>query len=327
MSELILPEAEVLRLEDPRHPGQIFPPVISASFRSLFNGCHAKAFWSEIYGLRPKTSNVHLTAGAAYAACLEAFRRSYWGPGHATDEQQRYDTAVADGLIALIQAYGPDDPPEGEKKTLDRVVAAFVEYLVAYPPTTDHVVPSYGNSDNPRVEFNFAFEIAGLKHPVTGDPLLYSGRLDQLADFNGALFIFDDKTASGIGPQWRRQWDLRSQFTGYAVGCNLHNLPVVGAIVRGMAILKTECKTAEAITYRPQWLQDRWKTRLIWDVQRMLDCYEQGYWPTTGEESGECSNYGLCPFTVLCTAESPEKYVDVNFDRGRWDPISREVRK
>lgn len=317
---------EDFSLVSPEHHKLEFPPVISASLRSLFNGCHAKAFWSEIYGLRPKTASVHLTAGSAYAAALEAYRRTYYGSGTYESDQARYDDAVAEGLIALVKAYGPNDPDPKEKKQFDRVVAAFVEYLYAYPPTTDHVIPSYSHL-GPRVEFSFAFEISDLRHPVTGDPLLYTGRLDQLADYNGALFIFDDKTASGIGPQWRRQWDLRSQFTGYAVGCQLHGLNVVGAIIRGMAILKESCTTAEAITYRPQWMIDRWKERLIWDVKRMLDCWKAGYWPTTGEESGECSNFGLCPFTHLCTAESPEKYIDVYYDRGRWDPIAREVKK
>lgn len=314
-----IPHTEPVALE--------FPPVISASLRSLFNGCHKKAFWSEIYGLRPKGANVHLTAGSAYAAALEAYRRSYWGSGAFESETDRYDEAVFRGLEALIKSYGDYTPPEGEKKTFDRVVAAFVEYLYAYPPTTDHVIPSYSHL-GPRVEFSFAFEIADLKHPVSGDPILYTGRLDQLADFNGALFIFDDKTTgAGFSQHWRRQWDLRSQFTGYAVGCELHGIRIAGAIVRGMAILKTECKTVEAITYRPEWMIDRWKDRLIWDVKRMLTCWETNSWPNTGEESGECSNYGLCPFTVLCSSQHPENFIDVYFDRGRWDPILREVKK
>lgn len=303
-----------------------FPPVISASLRSAFNGCRAKGFWSEIYGLRSKNTSIHLTAGSAYAAALEAYRRTYYGSQAFESEEARYDSAVAEGLLALIQTYGAKDPDPKEKKQFDRVVAAFVEYLYVYPPTTDHVVPSYSHL-GPRVEFSFAFEISDLRHPVSGDPLLFAGRLDQLADFNGALFIFDDKTASGIGPQWRRQWDLRSQFTGYAAGCQLHGLNVAGAIIRGMAILKEECKTAEAITYRPEWMIDRWKRRLIWDVQQMLEAWNNNYWPNTGEESGECTNFGLCPFTVLCSAESPEKYIDVYFDRGRWDPVKREVKK
>jgi hypothetical protein len=303
-----------------------FPPVISASLRSLFNSCHAKAYWSEIVGLRPKATSVHLTAGAAYAAALEAYRRTYYGSGPFPSEADRYDEAVFRGLEALIKAYGPNDPDPKEKKQFDRVVAAFVEYLYVYPPTTDHVIPSYSHL-GPRVEFSFAFEIADLRHPTTGDPLLFAGRLDQLADFNGALFIFDDKTASSITQHWRRQWDLRSQFTGYAVGCQLHGLNVAGAIVRGMAILKESCNTAEAITFRPQWMIDRWKTRLVWDVKRMLDAWNNNYWPTTGEESGECTNYGLCPFTVLCTAEAPDRFTDVYFDQGRWDPIAREVKK
>jgi hypothetical protein len=303
-----------------------FPPVITASLRTLFNSCHAKAFWSEIRGFTPKATSIHLTAGGAYAAALEAFRTSYWTPSGDDSEETRYDRAVALGFEALIRAYGPADPPPEEKKQFDRVVAAFIEYLFTYPPSTEHAIPSY-SVVKPRVEFSFAFEIADLKHPVTGDPLLYAGRLDQLVEYSGGLFVFDDKTASGIGPQWRKQWDLRSQLTGYVVGARLEDIPIVGAVLRGMAILKESCKTAEVITHRPEWLCDRWKERLIWDVKRMLDCWHSGYWPTTGEESGACYQYGVCQYHVLCTSQQPEQYTSVYFDESRWDPIARERKK
>lgn len=300
-----------------------FPRVITASLRESFNSCHKKFEWSQIIGIAPKTTSIHLTAGKAYAAGLEAYRKEYFSASE-KPESERYDSAVAKGLIALTKAYGAEDPPTEEKKQYDRVVAAYIEHLVRYPPANEHAVPHFAGRG---VEFSFAFEVADLKHPTTGDPLLYGGRLDQLADYNGALFIFDDKTAGGIGQQWRRQWDLRSQFTGYTVGMQLSDYPVVGAIIRGMAILKEECKTAEAITYRPPYMVERWKERLIWDMKRMLECWKTGYWPHTGEESGACYDYGICPFATLCLSESPDKYVDVYYDYARWDPVERESRK
>lgn len=301
-----------------------FPRVITASLREAFNSCYKKFEWSQVVGLASKGSNQHLTAGKAYATGLEAYRSTYWGQETFPTEEARYDAAVARGLIALTKEFGAEDPPPEQKKQYDRVVAAYVEHLVRYPPTREHCTPHLAGRG---VEFSFAFEIADLRHPQTGDPLLYGGRLDQLADYNAAIFVFDDKSASGIGPQWTRQWDLRSQFTGYACGMQLSGYPVVGAVIRGMTIAKEECKTAEAITYRPDWMIERWKTRLIWDMKRMLQCWETGYFPHTGEESGACYDYGICPFATLCGSSVPEKYIDVYFNRERWDPVSRESNK
>lgn len=295
-----------------------FPRVISSSLRESFSRCPAKFYYDTIIGLVPKgPESVHLTAGAAYAAGLEACRREY----HTSHD---FDKAIAKGLEALIQEYGPFDPPENETKTLERTIAAYVEHLVQYPLATDHVQPSFGVG-GPRVEFSFALELP-QRHPVTNEPLLFSGRFDQLAEFNGALFIFDDKTTGSISHYWRQQWDLRSQITAYVAGAQLLGYNVAGAIIRGMAILKTKCNTQEAITHRPQWMIDRWKERLIYDIDRMLDCWNRGYWPNQGEENGGCSTYGLCNFYTLCTAQEPEHYIDVYYERKRWDPISRELK-
>jgi len=292
-----------------------FPRVISSSLRESFSRCPKKFYWDTIIGLTPKETSVHLTAGAAYAAAVEALRKEYYTTGD-------YDKAVALGLEALIKTYGPFDPPEYETKTLERTIAAYVEHLVQYPPATDHCRPTMG-THGPRVEFSFTLELP-IPHPVTKEPILFSARFDQLAEFNGALFVFDDKTTGSISKYWRQQWDLRSQLTGYVHCAREHGYDVVGAIIRGMAILKTKCNTQEAITHRPQWMIDRWKERLIYDVERMVDLWNRGYWPNQGEENGGCTTYGLCNFFTLCTAQEPEHYIDVNYTRERWDPVDRD---
>lgn len=301
-----------------------FPRVISSTLRAEFNSCHKKFHFSTLMGLQRKDAqNVHLTAGSAYAAALEATRTHY-------ALHSDYDGAVALGLEALIKSYGNYNPPDGEKKTFERTVAAFIEHLVAYPLASDPIKPSIGPNGVPRVEFTFTFEIPGCFHPVTGDPLLFSGACDELADFNGALFVLDDKTTGGIGPMWSKEWDLRSQFTGYVAGAReQHQLNVVGAIVRGMAILKEQCKTQQAIVYRPEWMIDRWKRRLTWDVQRMIQMWKDEYFPNTGEESGACTHYGLCPFHELCTTNPAfeQNFISTAYEVARWDPVKRERQK
>lgn len=304
---------------DIRQP--IFPSAITASTRSLFNSCPEKFFNAVLCGLVIRgAANVHLTCGAAYADALEAFRHEYFTTGN-------YERAVALGLLALIRTYGSFDPPEGETKTFDRTVATFVEYLYRYPPAGDHVKPIIG-AFGPNVEFSFTFEIPGCFHPTTGDPMLYGGNLDQLVEFNDAVFVYDDKTTGSMGKLWKRQWDLRSQFSGYVVGLKA-SMPEIaarlaGVIVRGMGILKTEIKSEEVIALRPDWMLERWKRRLVWDTQRMIQCWKDNYWPTVGEENGECTSYGICPFHTLCTSQYPERYIEVEYEVVRQDPLTHE---
>jgi hypothetical protein len=301
-----------------------FPTVLTSSLRETFNSCHKKSHYETILGIAPAGQNVHLEFGGAYASALETFRVAYYGEEYAhLTQRERYEEAVADGLIALMVKWDDYTPEEGTTKNFDRLVGAYIEYLVSYPPETDHAKPSMFEG-KPRVEFSFVFTIPDCYHPETGDPMLFAGRADMMVDFTGGLFIFDDKTCGQMGATWAKQWDLRSQFTAYVAGARMADYNVLGAIVRGMCILKTMFKTREALVYRPDWMVERWKKRLTWDTQRMIEMYNNDYWPNTGEESGACSNYGGCPFKLLCMSANEQQFLKTHYKEYRWDPMARE---
>jgi hypothetical protein len=303
-----------------------FPPVLSSSMRESFSLCPRKFQWEQINGYIPQGENEHLIFGAAYAAGLEAFRKSYYGQRYKDLRiQDRLSESLADGVYAAIVAYGEYNPPEGSAKNFERLIGAIVEYVLQYPPETDGVKPSMFQGE-PRVEFSFTIEIPSVRHPVSGDPLLFTGRADMLAEFNKGLFIFDDKTTKSLGPSWGQQWRLRSQFTAYTVGAQEHGLPIVGAIIRGIAILKTKYNLAEVLTHRPPHIVEAWKVRLVHDAERMIEMWNTGYWPEYGQENGGCSTYGGCPYQTLCESAHPERYLDVYYQNARWDPIIRELR-
>lgn len=292
-----------------------FPDMLDSSLREEFNNCHHKFFRTAVCELAPKGESVHLVAGGAYARGLEVYR-TLLANGVAFEE------AAAEGFVALIQSYGPHEAPPDSSKRFDRVVAAYIEHLYRYPPERELIKPSIGPA-GPRVEFSFTFEIPGVLHPDTGNPLLYAGRTDMLAEYNGVLFVFDDKTSSHLGASWADRWQLRSQLTGYVVGAESAGLQVIGAIVRGAALLKTKIDMAECITHRPRWMVERWKERLVWDAKRMIQCYKDNYWPQTGEESGACAHYGPCKFLPLCQSQQPEAFIPVYYDKRKWNPITR----
>lgn len=303
-----------------------FPKVLSSSIRDAYSLCPRKFQWEQINGWIGKEDNEHLKFGSAYAAGLESYRRSYYGRKYSDfTPADRLSNSLADGVYAAIVEYGDYEPPEGSAKNYERLIGALVEYTLQYPPATDSCKPSMFQGE-PRVEFSFTIEIPEVLHPVTKEPLLFSGRCDMLSDYNKGLFIFDDKTTGALGPSWANQWRLRSQFTAYTVGAQEHGFAVVGAIIRGIAILKTKYNLAEVIVHRPPHIVDAWKERLIHDAKRMVEMWHSGYWPQYGQENGGCSQYGGCPYQVLCESVNPDGYLKVYFQHARWDPVIREIR-
>lgn len=146
-----------------------------------------------------------------------------------------------------------------------------------------------------------------------------------LLNFAGGLFICDEKTTSSLGPSWSNQWELRSQFTGYAWGAAAAGIKVDGALVRGVSILKTKYETQQAIVYRPSWQVDRWYAELLLWVEQMLACWRSGVWSHNLDHS--CTEYGGCEFRRACSSQDETPWLETYFERRAWNPLTREETK
>jgi hypothetical protein len=98
-----------------------------------------------------------------------------------------------------------------------------------------------------------------------------------------------------------------------------------GFLVRGLAILKTKFDKAEAVTYRPPWMVERWYKQMLRDVKRMIACWEEGYWDYNLDDS--CGSYGGCSYKRLCLTDKPEDWLETGYERRKWDPITRTETK
>jgi hypothetical protein len=295
-----------------------FPEVIDNSMRSDFVSCPRKCELKNILHWKPKDQSIHLHAGAAYAHGLEVARRAFYGDGRPEKE------AIGRGLAALMDAYGDFQCPPESAKSCERMLGALEFYFYSFPMGNDYAKPHDFGGDVLGVEFSFAHPIDVL-HPVTGQPLLYAGRLDAVMDFAGGVYPLDDKTTSGIGPKWSQQWDLRAQFSGYTWGVRAAGISTDGFIVRGLGILKTKFDSAEAVTYRPPWMVERWYQQLLRDIQRMIKCWKEGYWDYNLDDA--CNAYGGCEFKRICLAENTEQWLETGYERRRWDPVTRTETK
>lgn len=291
-----------------------FPQTLDSTFMAAFKSCPQKANLEFVQHWKLRDQSVHLHAGAAYASGMEAARTAYYIDGLNAED------SVATGLQALLTAYGNFECPPDSAKSAERMAGALEFYFSRYRLGEDKATPMTLPGGKRGIEFSF-LEPLDILHPETGDPILYSGRMDMMCDFEGMKLGEDDKTASQLGASWPRQWDLRSQFTGYVWGARRAGIILNGFLVRGVSILKTKYDTLEAITYRPDWQIDRWEQQLHRDIKRLIAAWEEGYYDYNLDHA--CAEYGGCPFRSVCQMRDPSNLLSQQFERRRWDPVAR----
>jgi hypothetical protein len=291
-----------------------FPMWLDNTAREALSLCKRKGYYTHWRNIIPTHMSEHLVFGSAYAKGLEVARKGFYGQGLDADE------AILDGLIAAWKDWGHYIPPEKSIKTLENLERSYLTYFQRFPMATDYIRP-YMDSGEPAVEFTFAIPIPDVVHPETGDPILYVGRFDMLAEFRTGVWVMDDKTASQLGARWRDQWDMSPQMTGYCWACREYNFNVSGALIRGNSP-QTEVKIEEAVTYRKDWQINEWLELLVADVKASITCWEQSHWPKV--YNAACNLYSGCPYRALCTSRNPEDIIPVNYRHRVWDPLAEQ---
>lgn len=322
----------------------MFPHAVDSTILAAFRSCPQKAFRTYVQHWKPTSESVHLVAGGAFAKGIEVARRAFFEGLYeepivtypidektglavrqvhwVTREGDKADQTEAEavGLAALIAHYGDFECPPDSAKSLERTAGALEFYFANYPLGADGTMPITLENGKRGIEFSFAQPLP-FNHPVTGDPILYTGRCDMIAEFASGRYVFDEKTTSSLGASWSRQWEMRSQFTGYCWAAGENDIPVDGAIVRGVSILKTKYDTQQAITYRSPAEIERWLTQVVKDLERMQRCWESGWWDYDLDHA--CAEYGGCGLVSVCKSGDPEAWLNTYFEQRVWDPLAK----
>lgn len=292
-----------------------FPIAIDSTTLGTFRSCPQKMYRTYMEHWKPAAESVHLIAGGAFADGIEAARRAYF-----EDAADPAD-AVAAGLRALIIKYGDFECPASSAKSLERTAGALEFYFEQYPLGGDGATPLLFPDGRRGIEFSFAQPLP-VNHPISGDPILYTGRADMIAEAYGGVYIYDEKTTSSLGPSWAKQWEMRSQFTGYCWAAREAGLNPQGVCVRGVSILKTKYDTQQVLSYRSPYEIDRWLEQTCRDIERMIECWKSGYWDYNLDHA--CSEYGGCALQTVCKSADPETWLKQYFTQRVWDPLARE---
>lgn len=294
-----------------------FPEVFDASMLSTWKSCPTLFNLIYLDDWKAKEENVHRHAGKSFARGIEVARTEFFV------NQADSPTAIARGLEALIQAYGTFECPSDSAKSLERTAGAFEFYFDNYPLALTESPPVRLPSGKLGIEFSFA-EPLPISHPISGDPLVYCGRMDAILEYAGQPFCVDEKTTSSLGPTWSRQWDLRAQFTGYAWGCQHSGITTAGTIVRGVSILKTKYDTQQAVIYHPEWQISRWYEETLETIEDIILAWQVRKFKHNLGDS--CSSYGGCAFRQYCSTQPSEarSWLETYFTKRRWNPLVRE---
>ena len=321
----------------------MFPHTVDSTILAALRSCGQKAYRTYIQHWKPKAESVHLIAGGAFAKGLEVARKAYFEGLYPVytdvpDEREGFppirkpfgyeqltpgDAAGAEaaGLQALIIAYGDFECPSDSAKSLERTAGALEFYFANYPLGADGMMPVRMPGGKYGIEFSFA-EPLPINHPVTGMPILYTGRSDLIAEFAGGIYIVDEKTTSQLGASWSRQWEMRGQFTGYQWAAAQHGLKAQGSIIRGVSILKTKYDTQQAITYRTQAELDRWLIQTVRDIQRLINMWKDNWYDFSMDSA--CGEYGGCSLMQICKSSDPETWLPMYFEQKVWDPLNHK---
>lgn len=306
------------RLDLPVGTPQGLPLYIDSSILTTYRSCKKKMEWSYIRNLSPLGESIHLLAGGAVAAAMEAIRNYQFLPQHRS-APLHVDELLAVGAGPFLRAWKGYEPSEEETKNQHNVFHALEAYLQEYPPFYDPVQPIFRADDTPSTEYTFAIPLP-VKHP-SGEPFIFVGRFDLLGEYSGLKVVLDEKTTSALGPSWLSQWDLRGQFLGYMWACRQLGHRVDHVIVRGIAIQKTQHQIVSVPVAYPDHLIELWFDELVRSLHDLVAYYSLGHWSYNFGDA--CSSYGGCGFRDLCKAKEPSSWFN-NFQTRTWTPISQD---
>ena len=275
--------------------------------------CPQKFFREYVERRSSSTLSIDLHAGGACAKAFEVYRHAYYVDGRS------FDDARCLAISAFIDFWGDFQTDEDEVKSFERVLTSWLEYFDAYPPEDDPIRPLV-TADGAAIEFTFAIPIP-VPHPETGDPILYGGRFDMLGTMGACLYVVDEKTSKRIDPNWSKLWQMRAQFLGYIWAAREYGFAVDGYVARGIIIHKNDSVHVQSIAGVPQWRIEHWYKQMVRNVQRLVDCYKEGYFDFAYGEA--CFAYFKpCIFMPLCTSDTPENWYGDYVER-TWDPLKK----
>lgn len=226
-------------------------------------------------------------------------------------------------LTAITKGFDAWTPEAEEFRNYDCACSFISRYLEEYPvePFTVHSV---------ETSFTVDFGVFTMSDG-TEIKVVWQGRIDLIGEREGKRFFMDHKTTSMMGPTYFKEFDMSSQFRGYAWAMRklLGEMPTFGW-VNGLGIRKPT-KTGKAFEFSrypvhfvPDQL-DEWYLDTQALIAEFLQCAEVGFFP---RQTKWCvGKYGACQYFDVCVLPREHRATMLasgDFKPVTWDPTKNE---
>jgi hypothetical protein len=330
-----------------------FPEEIDNTIRSTFVVCPGQMNYGYVRHLHPVGESVHLHAGGAYADGLEAARRAFFEQGRAPED------AVEIGAQRAWEAYGDFQPPDGSNKTRAAVADAIRYAFSKWPLGRDTYRPhkmewrfrvSIPGLTHPDTQGPIYYVVRPDTYGDIGEVMTVED--DKTATALGASWEKNWHLDSQFTGYWWAGQQLGVLPIGGSNPVLIRGLSflsqkfdeeevpegTLGAEPRDVfegrgknrvQVVKWFRRTynrdasfghAQSLTYRPQWMIERWFAQMVKDVKRMIHAYLNDEWDLALHK-GACAAYGGCPYALLCGSEHPEQWMG-NYVVRKWNPLA-----
>lgn len=304
----------------------------------LAEDCLRKYKYKLIDGWQPKRKSAHLLFGGWYATALEHYHK-FRALGDDLDtalekvvhealmatweyEYETYEPApdLSPGAVNIALKQRPV-PGSGKPwlsdhttKTRENLIRTIIWYIDQF--ADESIVTVMKSDGTPCVELSFSFEVDGT---------IFAGHLDRLVEFNGDVFVMDQKTTgSTLTSYYFDQYDPDTQMSLYTLaGQIIYQAPVKGVIIDAAQIAVGSSRFSRGFTFRDRAKLDEWLESALDTIERARRATHENNFPIN---PSSCGKYAGCEFRGICsrTPGVRENFLVGDFIKSeRWDPLKR----
>lgn len=304
--------------------------------------CPKRYYYEMILGYEPRSRSIHLTFGGWYASGVERYAHARadgldhdaavykmvrWALGASgeriecadcagTGQQDRsyesFECPACKGVGSTWQAWESGDPIKN-RYTLLRSLIWNVDARRDAPFRT-HILAN----GKPAVELSFNFPL----YDYMGHTISLAGHLDSVVEFNGGLWVLDDKTTKGaLNDQFFKNFSPNNQMSLYmAAGQIILSEPVAGVLVRGAQIGVGFTRFATRPIPRAPAVVEEWIEDTKYWIGQAYNFAVAQHWPMNDKS---CTSYGGCPFARVCSVSPSHRaaWLKEDFVPRFWNPL------
>lgn len=177
-------------------------------------------------------------------------------------------------------------------------------------------------------EHSFVVELGKL----SGRPILYAGRFDQIIVWDKWTGPFETKTTTRLGYSYFKQFSPNLQVDGYCILCKALLGKCDGVYINAIAVTKTSEHDKqhpkgkkEPKTGFLRYLSSRTEEQIvaaeknIIKIAGTIDLFHRK--DLFYQSKDRCEDYGSCEYKDICKSNFDKRIIEMRYKRQKWNPL------